>query len=54
MSEKPEGLVPVSEILPEVLAKIPGMGAYLRKIEEQEKGMVVTDLEAWFEHGEAA
>lgn len=28
-------LVPVSEILPAVLARIPGMGAYLRRLEEE-------------------
>lgn len=28
-------LVPVSEILPVVIARIPGMGGYLRKLEQE-------------------
>lgn len=51
MSDRDEGPVPVGEILPRVLARIPGMGAYLRQL-EQEKGMIVTDLDQWYEHGE--
>lgn len=55
MNDKREELEPVRDILPRVLARIPGMGAYLRKQEEQERGMVVTDLDQWFDaDGEGA
>jgi hypothetical protein len=49
MSEPTPGLEPIQSILPRVLARIPGMGAYLRKQEEAEKDMTVTDLDRWFE-----